>query len=201
VTHRLGFWAASGLAVVGVAYAGVVAMGIAETGLVDPIVDPVLAVMEMLTLLAAPLVVILMAAVHGAAAPDRKALGLIALSFAVIMAGLTSGVHFTALTAGRQTGFTTLEWPSTAYALELLAWDVFLGLSLLFASPVFVGNGVFTAARWSLALAGVLCLVGALGPITGKMMLQRIGILGYGVGLPVSFVILARVFRRGGLKR
>jgi hypothetical protein len=28
------------------------------------------------------------------------------------------------------------------------------------------------------------------------MALQRIGILGYGVGLPVSCVILARAFRR-----
>jgi hypothetical protein len=173
-----------------------VGLGIADAGLNDPIGDPVLAVMEIITMVAAPLVVVLMAAIHGIAGRDRKTLGLIALSFGVIMAGLTSGVHFTALTAGRQTGGPVLQWPSTAYALELLAWDVFLGLSLLFAAPVFVGAGVFAAARWSLAIAGGLCLAGTIGPITGSMPLQRIGILGYGVVLPIACVFLARAFRR-----
>lgn len=196
MTSRIGYWAASALALVGVAYAVAVGLGIADAGLDDPIGDPVLAVMEILTMAAAPLVVMVMAAIHGIAGRDRKTPGLLALAFAVIMAGLTCGVHFTALTAGRQTGVPVLQWPSTAYALELLAWDVFLGLSLLFAAPVFVGAGVFAAARWSLAIAGALCLAGTIGPITGSMALQRIGIVGYGVVLPIVWVILARVFRR-----
>ena len=37
-------------------------------------------------------------------------------------------VYFVALTAGRQPDFTALAWPSTLYAAELPAWDVFLGL-------------------------------------------------------------------------
>lgn len=196
MASRIGFWAATGLALIGAAYAVAVGFGIADAGLTDPIGDPVLAVMEIITMVASPLVVLLMAAVYGIAGRDRKALGLTALAFGAIMAGLTSAVHFTALTAGRQIGVAVLQWPSTAYAVELLAWDVFLGLSLLFAAPVFVGAGVFAAARWSLAITGALCLAGTIGPITGSMALQRIGILGYGVGLPVSCVILARVFRR-----
>lgn len=173
-----------------------IGLGIADSGLDDPIGDPVLAVMEIITMVAAPLVVVLMAAVYGIAGRDRKTPALIALSFGVIVAGLTSGVHFTALTSGRQTGVPLLQWPSTAYALELLAWDVFLGLSLLFAAPVFVGAGLFAAARWSLGIAGALSLAGTIGPITGNMALQRIGILGYGVVLPIASAILARVFRR-----
>jgi hypothetical protein len=195
-TQRLGFLSSVGLVLVGVAYVVVVGFGIARAGFDKPIVDPTLAVMEAITLLSAPLVVILMAAVYGLASPERKVFGILALAFGAIMAGLTSGVHFVALTAGRQTDFTTLEWPSTLYAVELLAWDVFLGLALVFAAPVFAGSGRRARARWSLVTTGVLCLLGAIGPIVGNMAVQRIGILGYGISLPISCVFVALTFRQ-----
>jgi len=196
LNRKVGLLSSSGLVIVGVTYAVVVAVGVAQAGLAEPIVDPVLAVMEGITVVASLFVVGLFVAVYGLADHERKPLGLIALSFAVIMAALTSAVHFVALTAGRQTGFTALEWPSTLYALELLAWDVFLGLTLLFAAAVFVGSGARAVARWSLAAAGALCLLGAIGPVIGDMAVQRIGILGYGVGLPIASLAVAQVFRR-----
>jgi len=58
---------------------------------------------------------------------DRKIFGVMALVFAGIMAGFTSAVHFVALTSGRQTDFAVLEWPSTLYAVELLAMGYLLG--------------------------------------------------------------------------
>ena len=196
MTNRLGFLSALGLFLVGIAYVGVVGIGVAQAGLTEPIVDPVLAIMEVLTLVSAPFIVMLMAAIHAHARDDRKPHATIALAFGTLAAGLTAGVHFVTLTAGRQTGFTTLEWPSTLYALELLAWDVFLGLALLFAAPVLAGPGSRAVARWSLAVAGALCLVGTAGPIVGDMAIHRIGILGYGVVLPVACAALAVVFRR-----
>ncbi len=197
-TQRLGFLASAGLALVGVGYVVVVGFGIAQAGLDKPITDPTLAVMEAITLVSAPLIVILMAAVCCLASPERKVFGVLALAFGTIMAGLTSGVHFTALTAGRQTDFTTLEWPSTLYAVELLAWDVFLGLALVFAAPVFAGPGCCARARLTLFATGVLCLLGGVGPIVGSMAVQRIGIIGYGVALPITCIFLALVFQRGG---
>lgn len=196
MSHRIGFLASAGLALVGIAYAAVVGLGISQAGLRDPIVDPVLAVMEIITMIAALLIVVLMSSIYVYATEDRKTFAVIALSFGVLMAGLTSSVHFVALTAGRQIGFTALEWPSALYAVELLAWDIFLGLSLMFAAPVFGGSGLHSVARRVLATTGALCILGAIGPITGDMALQRIGILGYGVGLPVACLILALVFRR-----
>jgi hypothetical protein len=139
-----------------------------------------------------------MAAVCVFASVERKVFGVLALSFGVIMAGLTSSVHFITLTAGRQTDFTTLEWPSTLYAVELLSWDVFLGLALVFAAPVFAGSGRHARARWALVATGVLCLLGGIGPIVGNMAIQRIGILGYGVALPITYIFLALVFHQGG---
>jgi hypothetical protein len=94
--------------------------------------------------------------------------------------------------------FTVLEWPSTLYAVELLAWDVFLGLALLFAAPVFSGSGPHVRVRWALVITGVLCLLGGIGPIIGNMAVQRIGILGYGIALPITCIFLALVFRHGG---
>jgi len=178
-----------------------VPLGLAEAGLDDPIVDPILAVMEAITLLSAPLIVVLMVTINDCSSRERKVFGVIALSFAVIMAGLTSAVHFVALTAGRQTGFAILPWPSPLYALELLVWDVFLGLSLIFAAFVFGGAGIQTGARWSLLCSGTLCLVGVIGPILGDMVFKRLGIIGYGVGLQISCLFLARYFYRhdGGI--
>jgi hypothetical protein len=196
--NRVGYLSSIGLFVVGVAYAVVVAFGISQAGLDHPIVDPTLGVMEALTLLSAPLIVAVMASINDTASRDRKVFAVMALVFAGIMAGLTSAVHFVALTAGRQTDFTVLEWPSTLYAVELLAWDIFLGLSLLCAALVFVGSGIRAVTRWSLVVAGVLSLLGAVGPIVGDMTLQRIGILGYGVGLPIAALVLSRCFHQSG---
>ncbi|TDT36534.1 hypothetical protein DES49_3098 [Halospina denitrificans] len=193
---RVGYLSSIGLFVVGVAYVVVVAFGISQAGFDDPIVDPTLSVMEALTLLSAPLVVAVMASVYETANRDRKVFGVMALVFAGVMAGLTSAVHFVALTAGRQTDFAVLEWPSTLYAVELLAWDIFLGLSLLCAALVFVGSGIRTFARMSLLAAGTLSLLGAIGPLVGDMTLQRVGILGYGIGLPIAALVLSQFFRR-----
>ena len=194
LTQKLGFISSVGLLLVGIGYAIAVAVGIVQAGFEDPIVDPTLAVMEVITLLAAPLIVILMASIYSYATEERKPLALIALSFSVLMAGMTSGVHFVALSWGRQTGFKVLQWPSMLYAVELLAWDVFLGLSLLFAAPVFIGPGLHSRARWLVTATGALCLIGAVGPIVGDMAIQRIGIVGYGILLPISSLILAIIF-------
>ncbi|MEE4252114.1 MAG: hypothetical protein V2I38_16115 [Alcanivoracaceae bacterium] len=194
VANRTGFLSSIALFMVAAGYLVVVAFAMWQIGLDAPIVDPTLAVMEGLTLLSAPLVVAVMASVYETARRDRKVFAVMALVFAGIMAGLTSVVHFVALTSGRQTDFSALQWPSTLYAVELLAWDVFLGLSLLCAALAFVGSGIRAFTRRSLAVAGGLSLLGAIGPIIGDMALQRIGMLGYGVGLPIAALALSRFF-------
>ena len=200
VAIRFGFLSALGLFAVGIAYIVVVAIGVSQAGLSSPIRDPILAVMEVLTLLSALLLLILMAAIREYATEERRLFGTLALTFAGIMTGLTCAVHFVTLTAGRQTDFTVLEWPSGLYAVELLAWDVFLGLSLLFAAFVFTGSRFHSAVRWVLVLSGSLALIGTIGPINGNMALQRLGILGYGFGLPIAALMLAVLFRRDELR-
>ncbi len=194
--NRLGVWSASALCVIGVAYVITLALGFTTAGFAKPILDPVLAVMEILTLLSAPILVVLMAAVHAYAPPEHKIHGVVAVAFMVILAGLTSSVHFVELTAVRQSSTANLTWPSTAYALELLGWDLFLGLSLLFAAPVFRGSKLAHAVRTGLSVGGTLCLVGILGPATGEMRLQFIAIVGYAGVLPTVCLLLMLLFRR-----
>ena len=194
--NRLGAWSASALCVIGVAYVFTLAVGFVSAGFAKPIVDPVLAVMEILTLLSAPILVVLMAAVHAHAAPHYKIHCLVAFAFMVLMAGLTSSVHFVELTVVRQSATASLTWPSMAYALELLGWDVFLGLSLLFAAPVFTAGKLEGAVRAGLCVAGTLCMVGVLGPTSGDMRLQFIAIVGYAGVLPTVGLLLMLLFRR-----
>jgi len=193
---RLGTWAAGSVALIGVAYVMVLGIGIARFGLERPITDPVLAVMEALTIVSAPALLVALAAVQEAAAPPQKHWGTVAVAFGILFAGLTSAVHFIELTAGRQMGTGSLVWPSPAYAAELLAWDWFLGLALLFAAPVFVGDvPEIRRVRRAFRVAGALCLAGTVGPVLGDMRLQRLGIVGYAVVLPLAFFWLARLFR------
>jgi hypothetical protein len=191
---RLGCWSSVALVGIGVAYVLALAAGFARHGWDEPITDPVLAVMEVLTLLSAPAVVVLMVAVHAQATPERKVYGLIAVSFATLFAGTTSAVHFVELTAARQLRGGGFVWPSRTYAAELLAWDVFLGLALVFAAPVFRGGGLERAVRRSLLVCGALCLAGTIGPVLGNMRLQLVGVLGYAGLLPVVSILLARLF-------
>lgn len=191
---RVGMWSSTAVVGISAVYLVVLALGVTRAGLDTPITDPILAMMEVLTFVSAPPLVTLVAALHARARPARRLAGIVALAFTVLFAGVTSAVHFVGLTAGRQAGGGQLVWPSTAYALELLAWDVFLGLALLAAAATVEGPGRARTARRALLLAGALCLVGTIGPAVGDMRLQRIGVLGYAIVLPVAAWLLRQLF-------
>ena len=193
--NRLGSWSAFAVFLTGVAYLVTLTIGFTVYGLNEPIVDPILAVMEVLTLMSAPFIVVMMAAIHDYASIDRKIYGLVALAFAILFVGMTSAVHFVELTALRQRGTGGIVWPSPEYAVESLAWNLFLGLALLFASPVFDSVGAEQGVRRGLLISGVLCVAGIIGPAIGFMRLQLVGVLGYAGVLPVVSFMLARLFR------
>ena len=194
--NDLGRWSSVAVFLVGLAYIIALIIGFTTRGLSAPIVDPLLAIMELLTLIAAPLMLVMMAAIHGRASDERKTIGSLAFAFMLLTTGTTSAVHFVNLTATRQLGSALLVWPSPAYALELLAWDVFLGLSLVFAAFTFQGAGRELGVKRGLLVCGLLCLLGAIGPAVGNMRLQLIGVFAYGGILPVVALALSRIFRR-----
>ena len=191
----IGRWSSFAVFLIGLAYVVALGAGFAVYGLSAPITGRLLAIMESLTLSAAPLLIAMMAAIHGRARAERRTMSTIALAFMILASGITSGVHFVGLTAHRQLGIGDLVWPSTAYALELLAWDVFLGFSLGVAALTFNDSGRERRVRRTMLACAALCLCGTTGPLTGNMRLQFIGIVGYGGVLPLACLLLSRLFR------
>jgi hypothetical protein len=170
-----------------------------------PIGDPFFPVLEILIVLLAPVMVTLMVAVHAWAAPEVKVFSLMALAFMVLMAGLTSSVHFVILTLSRHPVFTgqpwlplvlEFRWPSVVYALDIFAWDVLFALAVLCAAPVFHGSGLAISIRVLLILSGILALAGLGGVLTGDMQLRNIGIIGYAAVFPAATALLTFFFHR-----
>jgi len=79
------------------------------------------------------------------------------------------------------------------WGAEITAWDLFLGLSLLCAAPVFAGRQ-YAMVRRGLLLSGSLCLAGLLGPALNTMAWRQLGIFGYAVVLPLTCLALSRAF-------
>jgi hypothetical protein len=161
--------------------------------------------MELLIVLMMPLMVVVMVMVHAYASAEVKAYSFVALAFMLLCAGITSSVHFVILTVSRQleaTGlswlplFLSFKWPSVAYTLDILAWDVFFSLSMLFAALVFKGGRLETTVRIVMIVSGVLSLAGLLGVPLANMQVRNIGIVGYAVVAPVAFLCLGMLFGR-----
>jgi hypothetical protein len=177
----------------------------------DQIGDPYFTMMEILIILMVPFMVVSMIAVHAYATQEVKAYSYTALAFMIVMAVITSSLHFVVLTVSRQieaAGFTwaplffSFNWPSVAYTADILAWDWFFALSILFAVPVFKGDGLKRVLRYLMIASGVLSLVGLLGVPLAIMNVEywltvrNIGIVGYALVAPVAFLLMGIVFGR-----
>jgi hypothetical protein len=204
--RRLGIFSAAATIILLVAYAVTLAMGLASLeSPQQPIGDPMFTILEVLIITMMPAMVALMVTVHAWAPMHAKTLSLTSLVFMGMLAGLTCSVHFVILTLSRQPEFTaqpwlplvlSFNWPSVVYALDILGWDVFFPLSMLFAAPVFWGTRLAAWIRVLMTASGVLALAGLSGVVVGDMQLRNIGIVGYvGVFLVVA-ALLAVLFYR-----
>lgn len=112
---------------------------------------------------------------------------------------------FAILTLSRQPAFAgqawarwvfSFEWPSIAYAFDILAWDFFFPLSALFAATTVQGHGLASMVRRLLFASAVLAFAGLFGVALANMPLRNIGIVGYAVLFPIASAFLAILFRR-----
>lgn len=166
--------------------------------------EPYLAIAEVMTLVGAPLLILLIVAIHECAPPSAKVFSLTALGWIVLLAGATVIVHFVNLTLWKQISdqqkidyvrFLGWEWPSMMYAIELVAWHLFFGLSMFFAAFAFKGVGKEKIVKQGLIITGILCIVGLIGPVIGDLKWRMMGIFGYGILFPIICVYIARVFK------
>lgn len=171
----------------------------------EAIGDPFFTVLEILIILIMPFMVALMVAVHAWAPVEFKVYSLMALIFMALLAGVTCSLHFVILTVSHHASLSELAWmpslisftwPSVAYAIDILAWDVFFALSVLFASLVFSGSRLNIVIRALLLASSALALAGLSGAVLGNMPLRNIGIVGYVGIFPVVAVLISSVFYR-----
>jgi hypothetical protein len=197
-----GRWSAWGLAALYVAYA---AACVASAPNFSPAGDPYWATAEVLTIVGAPVQVLLLSAIHRHAPERAKVYSLVAFGSMATMAALTMVVHFTELVVARRmdlssnpalAGVFDLGRPSLLFGADIAAWHIFFGWSLLFAAPAFARRGIETAVRAGLAIGGTLDLLGLIGPVTGRENLRLIGVVGYGLVFPVVCVMIGIAFRR-----
>jgi hypothetical protein len=204
--RSLGIFSAAATVILLLTYAVTLAVGLASLeSAQQPIGDPMFTILEVLIIIMMPVMVALMVAVHAWAPVHAKALSLISLVFMGLLAGVTCSLHFVILTLSRQPEFTgqpwlplvfSFSWPSVAYALDILGWDVFFALSMLFAAPVFRGSRLAAWIRVLMIASAVLALAGLSGVVIGDMQLRNIGIVGYvGVFLVVAALLAALFYR------
>ena len=204
--RTLGIFSAAATVILGVAYAVTLAVGLLTLESPQkPIGDPIFPILEVLIIVMMPAMVALMVAVHAWAPMDVKALSLTSVVFMGLLAGVTCSLHFCVLTLSRQPEFTeqswlplvlSFEWPSVVYALDILGWDVFFPLSMLFAALVFQGSRLAAWIRVLMIASGVLSLAGLSGVVAGDMQLRNIGIVGYVGVFLVVVALLAVLFYR-----
>ena len=208
--RSLGIFSAAATVILLVAYVVTLTVGLLSLeSPQQPIGDPMITILEVLIISMMPAMVALMVAVHAWAPMHAKTLTLTSLIFMGLLAGVTCSLHFLILTLSRQPEFAgqpwhplvfSFEWPSVAYALDIVGWDVFFPLSMLFAAPVFQGSRLAAWIRVLMIASGVLALAGLIGVVVSNMQVRNIGIVGYvGVFLIVA-ALLAVFFYRSNPK-
>lgn len=205
-SRRLGLVSAGTTAVLLAAYATTLAVGLLSLDSPEqPIENPQFAILEILIIVTMPAIVVLMIAVHEWAPARLRALSLAAVVFTSLLAILTSTLHFVILTLGRRPEFAdepwlplimTFRWPSVAYAVDILAWDVFFPLAMVFAAPVFGGSRLNLWIRWLMILSGVLAFAGLVGVPLDDMRWRNLGIVGYVPVFLVVVILLGSLFFR-----
>lgn len=204
--RRLGQVAAWAMFALGIIYLATTSLGLLSLhSPQDPIGDPYFSMMELIIVLMAPFMILSMVAIHAYTAPAAKAYSLPALILMSVAAGITASIHFVILTVSRPiaaAGFggvdllLSFRWPSVAYALDILAWDFFVALSLLFAASVFRQGSLEAAVRILLLVSGGLSLLGLIGVPLADMQVRLIGVAGYAAVLPFAYLLLAILFGR-----
>jgi hypothetical protein len=207
MTQRVGVAAAGAVAVLCLCYAIVLALGLFTLPSPEQqIQEPWFTLMELLIILIAPAMVVFMLALYAWVSEQERAFAMGAVAFMSMCAALTSAVHFAVLTLSRQPAFSahpwasevfSFRWPSLAYALDILAWDLFFPIAALFAARSLRGVGLASAVRRLMYLSAALSFVGLAGVPLASMQVRNTGIVGYAVLFPIAAALMLPVFRRG----
>ncbi len=140
--------------------------------------------------------------IYSIAPEDKKILGHIGLSFAIIYATMISVNYFIQLTFVQFGAFNTdvfsIKNPqSMMMTIEVLGY-FFMGLSTLFIAPIFQSGKLEKAIRWLFVFNGVLGIGGAIGfALNLDWHILIGGLLVWTIVMPITTALLAYWFKRG----
>ena len=88
------------------------------------------------------------------------------------------------------------RWPSVAYALDILAWDVFFPIGAACTALALRGLTGLRLERRLFGASAVLAVLGLAGVPLAEMAVRNVGIVGYAVLFPVAAALIARKLLR-----
>ena len=188
LVYKTGFWSAT------IATVLVVVAGVTATASIQPFAT-------IIGFLLTSSFLVVMACIHSYASNDRKIFSLIGLSFAIVYATLISTNYFIQLTYVRQSTFDASMFDmsnpqSMMWVIEVLGY-FFMGLSTLFAAPVFKSGKTESLVKWLFAANGIL---GILTPVAYAMNVPlRIllgGLIVWDIVMPLATASIAYLFWR-----
>jgi len=143
---------------------------------------------------------VVMACVHCYAPDDRKVFSLIGLSFAIVYATLISVNYFIQLTFVHQSTFNASMFDmgnnqSMMWVIEVLGY-FFMGISTLFAAPVFGSGRLGNYVKWLFVLNGVLGLLTPVAYVINlPMNIMLGGLIVWDIVMPLATASLAYQFK------
>ncbi len=203
---RLGFWAATLLAILGVIYLVLLVVSFATEGLAFPPTPTVQLVGGIVTFLTGSLLLVLFAAIRYLAPGEKAVFGTLGLVFTALFAMAVGINRFVQLTVVRLSPagpasadlarFLPYSTGSVMFALEVLGWGFFLSLGALFVAPLFGGSRLQRVIRWLFIVFAAFSLMSPVGFATATPI-TAIAFVAWGPILLALAVLLAVFFYRG----
>ena len=203
--NSLGFWSSIAMTILGLIYFVVIVFALLTGQFTTPPPDWLQLFGGLVSLLACPIMVVVMASLHAITPIEKKVFSQIALGFTLLFAIAVSINRFTQLgvvqqsiAAGKVDG---LNWflpygdRSVMLGLEYMGWSWFLGLGLIFAAPLFTHGKLQRWLRGLLLLYGTLALVSSIGFLINSL-LSLLGFVAWGIILFMVTGLLAVYFRK-----
>ena len=156
------------------------------------------------SLILAPVFVALMLAIYHHAPQDKKVLGQLSFSFALVCASILSIHYYIQLTVVQQgmlNNQTAGLWQFAAPNPYSFFWTFaalgygFMGISLLFAAPLFAEKSD-SKIKWLFIANGMVGLAFLVGNALGFFMVNILASFVWGVLFPIAALLLAKKFRR-----
>ena len=208
ISKRIGFWSSSLWAALGTVYLAVLVVHFSTAGFSAPTTPFVETSAGILTILSAPVFLVMFAVIAHLAPKERGVYGTIGLSFCILYVAMVSINRFVQLTVVRLSSqaeqsadlarFLPYAPGSVMFALEILGWGFFLSLACLFVAPLFSGSSLRRSIRWLFVLFALFSFTSVVGLAT-QTPVGAAAFVAWGPIAVVLSVLLAVLFRRGDL--